>query len=394
MQRLVSSGPGLVIGIPTLGRPVNMDWANAYKSLNAPINFNCNIVNVLGRPVADARNFIAEEAKKLKAKYIFFLGDDVIVPAHTLRQLIFRMEQDQALGVVGGVYCSKCDPPAPLVFRDNGCGTFWDWKVGEYFEVTGLGMDCTLIRVEMLDKISSPLFKTINDDKFLDAVNHADVWTEDLYFCKKVIEETSYKIYCDATIICTHFDIYSGKSWGLPANSLPTRRVISEKKLQAIDIGCGSYKRYEQFPDHDLLRVDIDERWEPDYRCDVRSLPFETESFDLVFSSHVLEHFPSVECDAVLDEWLRILKVGGTIELVIPTIEWAAEQLVKGICNEDVLNVLYGAQTSPYDFHYNGFTPQSFKEFLEEHGLKDIKIERATTSPLGKEYNMRATAVK
>jgi predicted SAM-dependent methyltransferase len=390
MNRIVSAGPGLVIGIPTLGRPVSLDWSNAYKSLSAPINFNCNIVTVLGKPVAEARNFLAEEAIKLKAKYLFFLGDDVLVPAHTLKQLIFRMEHNPKLGIVGGVYCSKCDPPAPLVFRGNGSGSYWDWKVGEYFEVTGLGMDCTLIRTDVFKELPGPWFKTLNEDKFLDAVNYADLWTEDLYFCKRVIEETSYEIFCDASIICQHFDIYSGKSWSLPANSAPTRRISINKPLQALDIGCGPCRRYDEFSGYDLLRVDIDEQWEPDYRCDVRSLPFDNNAFDLVFSSHVLEHFDRRECGDVLPEWLRVLKPGGKFQLVLPTLDWAAEQLLKPAYNyNDVWNVLYGAQSSPYDFHKNGFTTQSLGAILLSLDLKDISIERELNS-----YNMRIMAIK
>lgn len=389
MERIVASGPGLVIGIPTLGRPVNLDWANAYKSLNPPINYNANIVSIHGRPVDVARNYIAHEALKLNAKYLFFLGDDVIIPPHTLRQLIFRMEQDPKLGVVGGVYCSKCDPPAPLVFRGNGSGSYWDWKIGEYFECTGLGMDCTLIRTEVFKQLKEPWFKTISDDKFLDAINHADVWTEDLFFCKKVIEETEFNIYCDASIICQHFDVYSGKSWSIPANSLPARRVVTEKPKQAIDIGCGPIRRYDEFPEYDLLRVDIDERWDPDYRCDVRVLPFGEESFDLVFSSHVLEHFTRAEVDSIITEWLRVLKKGGEFRIVIPTIEWAAEQILKGEVTNDVLNVLYGAQSSPFDIHYNGYTPRSLQALLEKHGLRDIQIERAKVG-----YNLFARAIK
>ncbi len=249
-------------------------------------------------------------------------------------------------------------------------------------------MDCTLIRTEILRDIKKPWFMTVNEDKFLDAKNHADLWTEDLYFCKKVIEETKYSVFCDASIICQHFDIYSGKAWSIPANSLPCRRAGITKDKQAIDIGCGPLKRYDEFPEYDLLRVDIDERWEPDYRCDVRSLPFESETFDLVFSSHVLEHFDHKTVDSVLDEWIRVLKSGGTLKLVLPTIQWAAEKIVEGICDEHVMNVLYGAQTSPYDYHYNGFTPNSIKELLERHGLTNIIVNR------DKWYNMVIEATK
>src|ERR1700685_3231683 len=99
-----NAGPGLVIGIPTLGRPVNLEWAMALKSMTPPINFNSVFQIIKGQPVDVARNSIAKFALDSGAKYLFFLGDDVVIPGYTLRQLIFRMEQDPELGVVGGVY--------------------------------------------------------------------------------------------------------------------------------------------------------------------------------------------------------------------------------------------------------------------------------------------------
>ena len=42
MKKLLTTGPGILIAIPTLGRPVNLDWALAFKALNPPINYNIN----------------------------------------------------------------------------------------------------------------------------------------------------------------------------------------------------------------------------------------------------------------------------------------------------------------------------------------------------------------
>lgn len=380
MKQVLTCGPGLLIGLPTLGRPVSLEWALQYKGMNPPINYSVNAMVPWGKPVDQARNEICEEAVKQGHKYVFFLGDDVIPPFATLKQLIFRAEQMPEIGVVGGVYCSKCEPPAPLVFRNNGVGTYWDWKVGEFFEVTGLGMDCTLIRTEVLTKLSKPWFKTVDDDDFKDARNQANQWTEDLYFCKKVIEETNYKIYCDASIISKHIDVYNNKVYSLPSESLPTRKLnVDENKLKAIDIGCGPIDRADQFPEYTLVRADIRDDVNPDYRCDVRILPFDNESFDLVFSSHVLEHFNRKEWLDVLKEWLRLLKKDGLLVLILPNIEWAINEIhSNGGKTErlnDVMNVFYGAQSNDFDFHYNAFWPQRIEDTLRELGFKSIKFE-------------------
>lgn len=371
LNRVVASGTGVLIGIPSLGRPVSLEWASRYKSLHPPINYNMQVMQINGAPVADARNAIAEAALKNGARYVFFLGDDVLVPPHTLRQFITAMENNPKIGVIGGVYCSKSTPPAPLVFRGNGVGSYWDWKVGEFFEVTGLGMDCTIIRSSIFNNLSKPWFKTVRTDEFEKGTNKADEWTEDLWFLKRVVEETQLKIFCDGSIICEHEDVFANpiKRYTLPPASLPCRQATHSKKLRTIDIGCGPIRR--QIEDTVPIRVDIREDCEPDYRCDVRTLPFDDGSFDVVFSSHVLEHFPRNQWKNVLMEWCRIVSDEGKISLVLPNIKWAASRIVNDhILDNDVLNVLYGAQSYEYDFHYNGLTPERMEEALMENNFE------------------------
>ncbi len=385
MKIITQTGPGLVIGVPVLRRPVTLEWAMAWKQLAPPINYNTNFHIVQGKPIAEARNEMVEFALSVGAKYLFFLSDDVEVPPHTLRQLIFRLENNPDIGVVGGVYCSKTDPPAPLVFRGNGQGTYWDWKVGEFFEVTGLGMDCNLIRMDLFKDMEKPYFKTVDTDQFLDGVNNAEMWTEDLYFLNN-LSKTKWKIFCDASVICRHWDVGNDKAYTLPEMSLPTRRIgIVEGKKKAIDIGCGPLNRASEFPLHDLVRVDIREEVNPDYRCSVDNLPFGNGSFDLVFSSHVLEHFPRAAWKNVLAEWVRLIEPNtGEIVLVLPNVEWAIENFKNTSDPKimtDVYNVLYGSQSYGEDFHYNGLTPGLIKEELEKCGLHILDEQH-------KHYNM------
>ena len=53
-----------------------------------------------------------------------------------------------------------------------------------------------------------------------------------------------------------------------------------------------------------------------DVTGDAACLPFALDSFDYVFSSHVLEHMPNTI--GTLREWLRILKPGGILALRLP----------------------------------------------------------------------------
>lgn len=53
---------------------------------------------------------------------------------------------------------------------------------------------------------------------------------------------------------------------------------------------------------------------------DGRTIPFADESFDIVFSSHVLEHVPW--CDGLLTEMQRVLKSDGVMVHIVPNACW------------------------------------------------------------------------
>ena len=302
MKKILTTGPGILIAIPTLGRPVNLDWALAFKALNPPINYNINFSIIKGQEVGVARDIFAKQAIEKECKYLFFLGDDVIVPPHTLGQLIFRMENDVSVGVVGGVYCSKTNIPYPLIFKGNGQGAYWDWKVGEYFDCTGIGMDCTLIRVSTLEKVSFPRFKTVSGDQYLDGINNAESWTEDLYFCKKVLEETDYKVMVDTSVICEHFDIYSGKTYTVPKGSLPFRQKIVTKDKKCLILGPSIDLVDESY---DVVRCTENGDLSADYRVAFDNLPFDAEQFYWVIVTDPITKMP----DLALKEWRRVVKL-------------------------------------------------------------------------------------
>lgn len=286
MKEYKVTGPGLLIGIPTLGRPVPFDWAMAFKSMNPPINMNSTIHIIKGKPVADARNEIAKNAIAIGAKYLFFLGDDVVCPGHTIRQLLYRLENDPSVDVVGGVYCAKCDPSYPLVFRGNGQGTYWDWKIGEYFEVSGLGMDCTLIRTELFTKLSEPWFKTVDGDQFLDGINKCESWTEDLWFFEKMRKESpDSKVYCDGTVICEHWDVYGDppRGYTLPIDSLPRRQIVVQpEKKKCLLLGYREVPENPTDEEYTYVTYGDSEEFPLDYRGAYNQMPFETKGFDRV----------------------------------------------------------------------------------------------------------------
>ena len=53
-------------------------------------------------------------------------------------------------------------------------------------------------------------------------------------------------------------------------------------------------------------------------------LPYQNETADEVYASHVLEHIARAETINTLREWVRVLKPGGILRVAVPDMErWA-----------------------------------------------------------------------
>lgn len=370
---------GLMVAVPLSGNPLVPDWAFAFHSLHPPMNYNVEYNLVKGKPVDEARNFLAEQAIAKNCKYLFFIDEDVTPPPHAIRQLVYHLEHFPNAAVAAGIYCHKSPPQMPMVFRGNGAGPYWDWKVGEVFDCSGIGMGCALIRVDVFQTIERPWFKTVdNFEAYMENIPFGESWTEDLYFCDKVtkakgegVPEGGWMILADGGILPNHWDPKTGQPFNLPPTAKPLQpKGITKGTKKIVDLGCGMPHESYTSDEGDVIRVDIREDVNPDYRCDLRRLPFATGEFDVVFSSHTLEHFSRNEVPEVIKEWVRILKPEGELRLVLPNLEWAAKHVLNKEIDTDVYNVLYGAQTYDLNFHKTGFTKQIVEQLLAGEGFK------------------------
>lgn len=165
--------------------------------------------------------------------------------------------------------------------------------------------------------------------------------------------------------------------------------------LEAVDLGAGD-KRHE-IPGFHLITTDIRPEVNPDVVADTRRLPFADDSFDLTASSHHLEHFHGFDQMRVWREIFRITKPGGITEHVFPNLEWAAEQVVRGNANSEVLGVIFGAQggngyAPELDTHYMGYTPWWVRHLAGRAGFVDIIVESYKDVPsLRNHIRMKAT---
>lgn len=68
----------------------------------------------------------------------------------------------------------------------------------------------------------------------------------------------------------------------------------------------------------------------------INGLPFPDDTFDVVYSSHVLEHFTEYQGKYLLKEAFRVLKNGGIIRIAVPDLEGTVKEYIRILNLEDV----------------------------------------------------------
>lgn len=139
-----------------------------------------------------------------------------------------------------------------------------------------------------------------------------------------------------------------------------------------LDVGPGY--NVQPHDDQPVIRLDNRHEIRPSVRADARLLPFKDGMFSTVYASHVLEHFHYRETEEIVEEWLRVLRPEGELQLFVPNLEWVAMQIAHGICDVPVLHSLFGGQFFRGDLHRTGFTPSTVRELLEKMPVTDVTI--------------------
>lgn len=401
--------PLVAIGIPTWGK-VSINWARAYKHIGGPLGANVvELLPVVGKPIAEARNELMQAAVNEGAEFLLFLGDDVLCPADVMHRMLNRMWERPEIDLITGMYWTKQWPTQPYIWRGVQRGPYLDWKHGEFFEVDYSGIDCLMVRLSDRIKALGPEWFSV-DWRWETPDQPAPILlaTEDFFFFTKT-RKAGIHLWCDSNIQCIHEDRNTGMQFALTTDMpqfsgkdvlLPEALTDASPLVKVAELGCGHegpfFGTAEQVR---IVRFDGDESTLPDYRCDLRHLPVDDRSFDIVHSRHVLEHFGRDELMKVMKEWTRILRVGGEFRLMVPNLMSAITKIL--LMEEELEPVnpypwwqIYGQQKDAYDFHHNGFTERRVKLLLERLGIfEDIEVK--LTGPEGDpEINIEATAKK
>lgn len=134
-----------------------------------------------------------------------------------------------------------------------------------------------------------------------------------------------------------------------------------------LHLGCGS-KRIPGFE-----HVDSTPYPHLTHCADVSRLDmYAADSVDLIYASHVLEHFGRHDFRAVLCEWHRVLRPGGVLRLSVPDFETVV-RLYPQYGLVPLLGLVCGGQKNATDYHHMVFDAAFLRDTLHELGFVDVR---------------------
>ena len=153
-----------------------------------------------------------------------------------------------------------------------------------------------------------------------------------------------------------------------------------------LNIGCGD-RTYTEYPSG-YKCINVDERLLSgvDEVMDAGKLRFPDNHFDYILASDIIEHFPIVKTGVILKEWLRVLKIGGTIEFRLPNLAVICSNYIRGKADAELTSwLLYGGQEYSGNFHYVCFDRGWFSAMIKNYGLIEVDYKE-----IGNNFEMRA----
>lgn len=159
---------------------------------------------------------------------------------------------------------------------------------------------------------------------------------------------------------------------------------LDEYEIHKLHLGCGlnymdGWLNTDLVPDSKRIHLDVSKRF-----------PFPDESFNYAFNEHMIEHLPYITGKKMLSECYRILKVGGTLRITTPDLNflinmyqneqtkvhrdyivWNAKNFIGKEAPHDAISVL---NNYVRDWgHQYIYDVQSLRKILSDIGFINIK---------------------
>lgn len=176
---------------------------------------------------------------------------------------------------------------------------------------------------------------------------------------------------------------------------------MQEKKIY---MGCGPDKK------EGFIHCDIRKFEHVTLVCKAWELSSHMMEIDHIYSRHMLEHLTNFEADRTLRDWFKALKTGGTLEVIVPDMDFHCKQWLEADWDEETLKDktsqaqhsfagFWGWQAecdpwakdynmSYWDVHKSGYNQKRMELLLKRIGFVDVATE------IKEQCHLVATATK
>ncbi|CAG8627556.1 632_t:CDS:2, partial [Dentiscutata erythropus] len=171
--------------------------------------------------------------------------------------------------------------------------------------------------------------------------------------------------------------------------SAPIEPLLTQHEPTILDIGCGaaswSFEMCSNYPNANIVGLDITVQQatqiKPSNFTFVKAnvldgLPFDDNTFDYVFQRYMFGGYPQEKWPFVISEIVRILKPGGYVELLEPSMMHDIGPATQRIVDGQIVAMGH-RQTDPY-------TSNKLKDYLEKQGSIENIIEEVRACYHGK----------
>lgn len=134
--------------------------------------------------------------------------------------------------------------------------------------------------------------------------------------------------------------------------------------VRYLNLGCGDSIFPKPWENLDIRPING-----VDHISEVYPLDFEDNIFDLVYASHLLEHFKRIDTQKIVNEWVRVVKPGGLLRISVPSLPALIKIYEDTDDIEQIMGPLMGGQTYDQNFHYMAFDKNNLTKIMKTAGL-------------------------
>ena len=138
-----------------------------------------------------------------------------------------------------------------------------------------------------------------------------------------------------------------------------------------LHLGCG-WRNFGK----EWIHIDGGDYDHIDYKS-ITNLPFEDNTVDLIYASHVIEYFDRNEVIHLIMEWKRVLKSGGILRIAVPDFESICKlYLVGNVPLDNFLGPIYGRMTMDKNiiYHKTIYDKKSLEKLLINLGFINFEL--------------------